>query len=132
MVSKLEDIIDGLKAKIDTKGMVYCDSDEEFYFMAGQLAYYLIYQSEASNKNFGMFEPFSLVKNSNQLKRRLEEVFETYSHKISIDNIKFKNTMAMVMGYETQTKITHEMKDFLIAGILSNNLLYEKKNGRED
>lgn len=127
MGSKLEDIIDGLKIKIDTKDMVYCDSDDEFYFMAGQLAYYLISQSEASNKNFGMFEPFLLAKNSNQLKRRLEEVFETYSHKISIGNIRFKNTMAMVMGYKTKTKITDEMKDLLIAGILSNNLLYNKK-----
>ena len=127
MGSKLEDIRDGLKAKIDYKDMVYCDNDEEFYFMAGQLAYYLISQSEASNKNFGMFEPFLLAKNANQLKRRLEEVFETYSHKISIGNIKFKNTMAMVMGYETKAKITDEMKDLLIAGILSNNLLYNKK-----
>ncbi len=124
---KLENIIDGLKTKVDSKEMVYCNSDEEFYFMAGQLAYYLISQSEASNKNFGMFEPFLSVKNPNQLKRRLEETFETYSHKIPIGYIKFKNAMVMVMGYEIQNKITDKMKDLLIAGILSNNILYGKK-----
>lgn len=124
MALKLGEIVDGIKDKINSKEMIYCSCDEEFYFLAGQLAYYLITQSEASNRNFGMFEPFLLAKNSNQLKRRLEEAFEAYSHKISIDHIKFKNSMAMVMTYETQIKITDKMKDLLIAGILSNNLLY--------
>lgn len=124
MTLKLIDIVDGINEKIDSKEMVYCDSDEEFYFLAGQIAYYLISTSEASKKHFGMFEPFLLARNSNQLKRRLEETFETYSHNISIGYIKFKNAMSMVMGYQTEVKIIDEMKDFLIAGILSNNLLY--------
>jgi CRISPR-associated protein Csh1 len=129
MASRLEDVISKIEKKINFKEMVYCNSDEEFYFLAGQLAYYLISTSEASKKHFGMFEPFLLARNSNQLKRRLEETFETYSHNISIGYIKFKNAMSMVMGYQTETKITDEMKGFLIAGILSNNLLYSKQEG---
>ena len=132
MVPKLENIVGEIEKKINSRDMVYCNSDEEFYFLAGQLAYYLISTSEASKKHFGMFEPFLLARNSNQLKRRLEETFETYSHNISIGYIKFKNAMSMVMGYQTETKITDEMKDFLIAGILSNNLLYYKQEGDND
>lgn len=126
MALKLEETVRVIKEKIDSKEMTYCGSDEEFYFLAGQLAYYLISLSEASNKNFGIFEPFLLAKNSNQLKRRLEETFKVYSYKVSMNNIKFKNAMAMAMAYKTEIKITDEMKDLLIAGILSNNVLYQK------
>lgn len=130
-VEKLSDnikrLLDKSKSKLESKKLVVCESDEEFYFLSGQLAYYIIDQSEASNKNFGIFEPILLCKNSKQLKRRLEEAFETYKHAILTGNIKFKNAMSMVMGYDTQTKIDGDMKDILLAGLLSNNIFYTKK-----
>jgi len=130
-VEKLSDnikrLLDKSKSKLESKELVVCESDDEFYFVAGQLAYYIIDQSEASNKNFGIFEPILLCKNSKQLKRRLEEAFETYKHSILTINVKFKNAMSMVMGYDTQAKIEGDMKDILLAGLLSNNIFYEKR-----
>ncbi|MCC9294951.1 hypothetical protein LN736_08795 [Clostridium sp. WLY-B-L2] len=126
-VEKLSDnikrLLDKSKSKLESKELVVCESDEEFYFVAGQLAYYIIDKSEASDKNFGIFEPILLCKNSKQLKRRLEEAFETYKHAILTINVKFKNAMSMVMGYDTQAKIEGDMKDILLAGLLSNNFI---------
>lgn len=130
-VKKLSDnikrLLDKTKDKLESKELVVCESDEEFYFVAGQLAYYILDQSEAHNKNFGVFEPILLCKNSKQLKRRLDDAFGTYKHAILTGNIKFKNAMAMIMGYDTQTRIEGDMKDILLAGLLANNIFYTKK-----
>lgn len=128
MASKIKSAIENLNQKLSSKEIVYCESDEEFYFTAGQLAYYILSQSERSNKTFGLFEPFLTAKNSQQVKRKLADVFEVYKHAISINNTRFKNAMAMVMDYETERRIKDQMKDMLIAGILSSNMFYEKEN----
>lgn len=126
MASKIEILIDELKKKVNSEKTVYCEDSDEFYFLAGQLAYYIVSQSEASKKTFGLFEPFLIAKNSNQIKRKLEDVFEIYKHAINISNIKFKNAMSMVMAYDIDTKIQDHMKDLFLAGLLSNNMFYEK------
>lgn len=127
MADKIRSIMKNLKTKLDDKKeVVTCESDEEFYFTSGQLAFYILSQSESQNNDFGIFEHFLQAKNSEQLKRRLDESLEIYRHAVSMNNIKFKNAMAMVMGYETDEKISGKMKDMLLAGILANNVFYEK------
>lgn len=127
LADKIRFNMESLRTKLSSDGFVSCENDEEFYFTAGQLAYYLLSQSESDKKNFGIFEPILNAKDSNQLKRRLHEIFAAYKHAISINNIKFKNAMSMVMGYETEAKIKDDMKDMLLAGLLANNIFYTKK-----
>lgn len=128
MADKIKDTLEKLKIKLVKEDLVVCESDEEFYFTAGQLAYYILSQSESDDKSFGIFEPMLNAKNSKQLKRRLEESFELYKHALSYKNIKFKNALGMIMGYETKAKIEGEMKDILLAGMLANNIFYIKEN----
>jgi CRISPR-associated protein Csh1 len=127
LADKIRFNMENLRTKLSSDGLVICENAEEFYFIAGQLAYYLLSQSESDKKNFGIFEPILNAKDSNQLKKRLQEIFAVYKHAVLISNIKFKNAMSMVMGYETEAKIKDEMKDMLLAGLLANNIFYVKK-----
>lgn len=129
LADKIRFSMENLKIKLGTEDLAVCESDEEFYFTAGQLSYYLLSQSEADKKNFGIFEPILNAKDSSQLKKRLQEIFAVYKHAVLISNMKFKNAMSMVMGYETEAKIKDEMKDMLLAGLLANNIFYAKKEG---
>jgi CRISPR-associated protein Csh1 len=132
MADKIHEIMERLSTKLPSTQTVVCESDEEFYFTAGQLAYYIMQQSKSHNKNFGIFEPFLIVKNPTLLKRKLAEMFEIYKHAISIQNIKFKNAFGMVMGYEPEVKMTDHMKDLFLAGLLSNNIFYTKNENKEE
>jgi CRISPR-associated protein Csh1 len=116
----------------DKETFVECESDPEFYFLAGQLGYYLLFQSEAKDKNFGMAEPIMQIKYANQLKRHLRDLFETYSHAIRFNYVTVKNAMSMVFGYLTsRERIDETNKDYLFAGLIGKNLLLQsnKKEG---
>ncbi|MCW6075867.1 hypothetical protein LAV44_11175 [Clostridium sporogenes] len=128
MADRIKDTVENLKIKLERDGLVVCESDEEFYFTAGQLAYYILSQSQSQDKSFGIFEHILNARNSKQLKRRLEESFILYKHALSYGNMKLKNALSMIMGYETKAKIEGEMKDMLLAGLLANNIFYVKKD----
>lgn len=125
------DVLNNLQAQLSekleqSKTIAFCESDEEFFFLAGQVAYYLLSQSEASGKNYGMAEPILKVRDAERLKGRLVDLLEAYGHKVFMNNIRFNNAMAMVQGYDTKAKITGRNKSILIAGLLANNLFYQK------
>ncbi|PGK37456.1 hypothetical protein [Bacillus thuringiensis] len=115
-----------LKEKVKSKDLVVCESDQEFYYLAGQLGYYLLSQSQAKSKTIGMFEPILRAKYAHQVKRRLEDLLITYGHAISMKNTPFKNAFGMVMGFETAGISKGENKDILLAGLLASNMFYEK------
>jgi CRISPR-associated protein Csh1 len=130
MADKIKSNIDRLHDKLALKELVTCSSDEEFYFTAGQLAYYILSQSEAHKKTYGIFEPILNVKNSSQLKKRLKEIFAVYRHAISVDNIRFRNAMGMVMGYEADETVNDKMQELLLAGLMADNVFY--KSNKEE
>lgn len=118
---------------LHTRGDAAITTDEEFYFIVGQLSYYLLYQSEAKSKTLGLFEPILAPKKARRLKEQLEGLFERYNHAIRLDNHRFKTAYEMVLGYDPEQPPTGEMRDFLLAGILANNLLFfKKKENLED
>lgn len=117
-----------LKDKLNQKELAVCNSDEEFYYTAGQLTYYILDKSEAKEKTYGMVEPFIHAKTAQDLKNKLKLIFDTYKHAISLYNIRFKNAFSMVMGYDCNTKFTGRMQDIYYAGLLSSNILFQKLN----
>ncbi|MGR6835978.1 hypothetical protein [Syntrophomonas erecta] len=116
-----------LTKKLNSKDkLVTCANNEEFAFLAGQLAFYLLAQSKADRKNLGMMEPILRAKNVAILKRRLEDLLDTYGHEIALGNVRFRNGFSMVMGYETNMKLEGTNRDMLLAGLMAKNLFYEK------
>ncbi len=128
MASRILSLVENLKEKLKSDKDIYCEKDEEFYFVAGQLAYYILSQTESDKKTFGLFEPILLCKNSTQLKSKIMQIFEIYKHAININAKLFKNSMSMIMDYETDAKISGDMKDMLMCGIMANNMFYEKND----
>jgi CRISPR-associated protein Csh1 len=127
-VQTLTELVQGLKEKFTQKAAVELNTDQEFYFTAGQLAYYLMSQSETKKKNFGLFEGVLRAKKPSLLKRQLDDLFMTYSHAISTGNITFKNAFAAIQVYpETKKMIQNEERDYLMAGILADNIFFQKK-----
>jgi CRISPR-associated protein Csh1 len=131
MADRIRTVMQELKSKILLEQLTTCKDDEEFYFTAGQLAYYMFSQSEAHKKTYGIFEPVLNTRDSNQLKKRLQEIFDIYKHAILVGNVRFKNAMSMVMGYETDENITDNMKNMLLAGLLADNIFYTKKEDKK-
>ncbi len=115
----------------ERNAFVTCENNNEFFFVTGQVAYYLLTKSESHNKNYGMAESVIKVKNVAQLKDRIRDLFETYGHEITLGNFRFKNAYAMIEGYETNEKITGKNKSMLMAGLLGNNIFFQKQNKEE-
>lgn len=126
MADCISNVSNILKEKVKSKDLVVCESDQEFYYLAGQLGYYLLSQSHVKSKTIGMFEPILRAKYAHQLKRLLEDLLITYGHSISMKNTSFKNAFGMVMGFETDGISKGENKDLLLAGLLTSNMFYEK------
>jgi len=127
MADRIKNIITSLREKLLGEDLVVCSSDEEFYFIAGQLAYYLTQQSKAEKKTGEIFEPFLRAKNGQQLKKRLEDTYMLYKHGISSNYRKFNNAFAMVMGYVPEQGNESSARELLLAGIFADNLMFEKK-----
>ncbi|MCJ7840941.1 hypothetical protein MUB24_08500 [Lederbergia sp. NSJ-179] len=134
LADEIKDIYTTLKTKLKTKkDMVACESDTEFFFLAGQMGSYLLSQSVADkeNKNYGLAEPIIKSRNAHILKNKLTDLFDTYKHAVWMNHTSFNNGMAMLQGYQTDAKIADHNRSMLIAGLCANNLFYQKNDEEE-
>lgn len=126
MADRIQTTVDSLRDKLTSGKLAICESDEEFYFTAGQLAYYLVNQSRAQKLTGDKYEPFLRAKNGKQLKQRLQEVYMLYKHEIWVNHARFNQAFSLVMGYLPQTDNRGDAREMLLAGIFAYNLLFEK------
>ncbi|NMB08631.1 MAG: hypothetical protein GX981_09640 [Tissierellia bacterium] len=131
MADKLQQLVQGLENKIDGIDMPYCECEEEFYFLAGQLTYYLLSQSVSHRKSHSLLEPFLRVKKGSMLKEKIIQVYETYGHAIHFNNKAFKRLLSMVMGYDVKSNLNAYI-DIFLAGVMCDNILYRKKEQEEE
>ncbi len=102
-------------------------SDNEFAYAAGQIIYYLLSCSEASNKKHSLLEPFLQKSDLKQFKLTISRVFNQYKHGIGFHHLRFNNLAANVFSYETKTNIK-ELTPMLLAGYFSKNRIFKDKN----
>ena len=100
---------------------------EEFFYLAGQIASYLISMSESHQKNGDMLEAYLRANNAQKLKRVIEMEYFKYKHAINLGYVRFNNAMSLVMAYEGNDKLSDlgNMDAFLV-GVLSQNIFYIK------
>ena len=125
MAGKIKETIGKMKDKISLDDYVDCDTDDEFYFISGQLAYYILSQSEKSNKNHDLVEPFLRAKDGERIKKELKYFYIRYKHAIPLNYRKYNNAFSMVLAY--QCKSEKKLEDMFLAGFLAKNVFYEKK-----
>ncbi len=126
MADRIEKTVTSLRDKLEGEGIVICSNDDEFYFMAGQLACYLMSQSKAAKKTGQMYEPFLRAKNGQHLKKRLEDAYMHYKHEIFLGHRKFNHAFSMVMGYVPEQGNEESLRELFIAGLFADNLIFEK------
>lgn len=131
MGNRIKNLYETLKEKTEKKEIATCETDDEFYFAAGQVIYYLVSQSEAKNKTQGLVTPFLELSTSTKLKQAIISMYKKYGYKIRLADQKTNNLIGMVTGYETQSKAS-DYQDLIISGICSKNIIYAGKEEEEE
>lgn len=114
--------VEKFREKVNKSVTARIESDEEFYFAAGQLANYFLTRSKAKVKNHFLSKPILSAKSNEKIKSELKKLYHKYSYDIKF-NPKFNNMFAMVCLYTaTKSKIN---EDALLAGYMHSSLIYE-------
>lgn len=118
-----------IKTLIEGEDEQYIENPELYSFAAGQLAYFLLSRSGASKKNHDVIEPFLNRRTVGQLNEELTYWFKRYAHDIGMNFKKFNRLYAALLAFD---KSITKVDDVFLAGYLSNNLLYEKREVLEN
>lgn len=127
MVNKTEILYEKLKKIAEENSEEKIDSDEAFAFASGQVIYYLLNQSEASNRTHALLEPFLRKTDANLLKKEIAKTFEAYKHAIKFYRKKFgfDFVMAEVMGFEPDENNMKNLMPLTLAGYFSKSVFYK-------
>ena len=99
-------------------------SSEEFFYLCGQVAKYLLTKSKSGKKDADMLEPFLRAKSVKKLKDEIKFTFFKYKHEIGLNQTKFNNALSLITAYEKDDIFN---SDSFLVGVLSQNLFYMKK-----
>ena len=99
------------------------ETDEQYYFLAGQVAYYLLSRSKADKLTQDVTEPFTKANTVKKLKSEIRFLYEKYRYDIYLNYPKFNNIMSQILLQEPEQKIKTN-KELILAGLLANNLFY--------
>jgi CRISPR-associated protein Csh1 len=114
------------KLKIDSATI---ESDDEYYYILGQVTYYLSYQSKTNLKTGKLYHSLLQIKTNLRLKEQLVKTYEKYCYSIFIHtNYKINKAISFVMSHEPKDNfITMKNKNMFILGLTTNNCLFEEK-----
>lgn len=102
------------------------ETDEQYYYLAGQVAYYLLSRSKADKLTQDVTEPFIKANTTKKLKNEIEFLYEKYKYDIYLNYPKFNNVMSQILLQEPEDKIKNN-KELILAGLLADNLFYSKQ-----
>lgn len=99
------------------------ETDEEYYFLMGQVAYYLLSRSKASKLTQDVTEPFIKAANITVLKKELRDLYEKYNYDIYLKDKRFNNVFSQILVQDPESEV-RKNKNIILAGMLSSNLFY--------
>ena len=106
-------------------------TDEQYYYLAGQVAYYLLSRSKADKLMQDVTEPFIKANSALKLKNEIKFLYEKYKYDIYLNYPRFNNIMSQILLNEPEDKIKNN-KELILAGLLANNLFYSKQENLND
>lgn len=128
MGDRVLELYNGLREKLNSEELPFIESDDEYNFAAGQLARYIIFQSEAKNPKHNLLEPFQRAKTFERMNKALLAVYDNYSHALPLNFKKLDKLISIVSGYEAKSRIDQGL---FLAGACYANILLEKKDKEE-
>ncbi|GEM_PF-3960752 len=133
MAKELTELVNIVKSKIASNESVNCESDEEFYFLSGQLTYFILSKNKTKNKTLYTLYPILCARDGQELKKKIILILNRYQYAISASNYYFNRAFSMIMTFNSE-KNMREMEGVFLAGFLANNVFYEsyKSKGEID
>ena len=110
--------------------IIKIENDSEFYFILGQLTYYIESQSKG-NVDFGIFKFYTEKRHIKYIKSYLIQRFELYSYNINLNHQLFKNIFDLVLSYSPTTDIVEHSEEFYI-GICCENVFYKNIDNQKN
>ena len=107
---------------------IQIENDSEFYFILGQLSYYIESQSKGEI-DFGIFKFYTEKRYAEHIKNYLIQRLEIFGYKISLHNKVFKDILDLVLSYTPSTDILKHSEAFYI-GICCENIFYKKNDNQ--
>ncbi len=124
-IMDIEKMFEKVKSRLDNSEYKSLEKDE-FFFLSGQLANYLLAQKEQHQKRQDLLEPYLRCNNSQKLKKELQFTFFQYKHALFFNNKRFNSAMALIQAYDDNERMADNMDSFLV-GYLADNIFFEKK-----
>lgn len=124
---------DGSPKKSFIGGVDHIENNDEFFaFLCGQMARFLIEQSEKKkeNKNHSDFNAFTDWRQSKQLKEYIYDVHRKYAHKLKF-NKRYDNAMCIIQTYSDKLVMDGVM-EYMIAGYFADNQVKYQDNTIEE
>ncbi len=119
------------KAKEIAKNSGTINDDKLYYFLVGQVTYYLVSLSRASSLKQDIIEPIIKSNNILKLKSSLQFLHNKYKHEIYLKNEKFNNIFSQILLNEPDESVK-ENTDMILSGILSKNIFFESIKEEEN
>ncbi|WP_418892655.1 hypothetical protein [Limibacterium fermenti] len=127
MASKIKELMNHVRSVANNHEVELSSDPAEFAFAAGQVIYYLLTKSAASNKTYAMLEPILQKHSIAQVQDAITEMISMYKHEIDLGKGRFANLAKDVLTYEGNEDMKKYQR-FLLAGCFAPNIIYEKKN----
>lgn len=102
-------------------------TDEQYYFLAGQIAFYFLTRNKGEKLTQDMTSPFIRAGNLKKLKNELGNLYQKYNYDIFLLDSRFNNIFSQLLLREPETCVK-DNKDLILAGMLSNNMFFIEKN----
>lgn len=118
-----------LRKKINTKEYQSIEKDEEYYYAVGQLVAYFISKNRSKKKNHSYFNAFLNIRKDALLKNKIEILFKKYNYDIEVKSQRFNQLYNMVVSYQPEGEV---LEAYMMAGYISNNLIYEKGDKKDE
>lgn len=108
-------------------------SKDEYLFLAGQWAAYLLSLSKASNKNktLALAEQYFKAKYISKIQSILNNDLEKFKHEIRLNNAWALKAGSLLKAYADDSKLSDKEKDRFLVGFMAKNTFYEKRQKEE-
>ena len=126
---KINNLQEQCEKIVNTVGKI--ETDEQYYYLAGQVAYYLLTRSKADKLMQDVTEPFTRANTPQKLKKELEFLYEKYKYDIYLKYPKFNNIMSQLLLQEPEDTVKNN-KELLLAGLLAQNVFYNSQEKIND
>ncbi|GAB4133866.1 MAG: hypothetical protein Fur0027_22310 [Raineya sp.] len=129
MASKLNEYRQFVEELAEDKADVSQASVEQFAFAAGQVIYYILQKSKSADKSYQSLEPYLQQVSCEGLKKAIANDFARYKHENYSQ--RFEKVASFVLTYQTDSNMKKVLPEIL-AGVFSNNELFNKKENNEN